>query len=214
MHTPSHKLPTLFTFRRCPYAIRARMALAHAGIAYHAIEVSLKAKPPELLALSPKGTVPVLSLPTGEVIDQSLDIMRWALQQSTSTEGRGIDSWQTPHNAALNPALADHWLHLCDGVFKPLLDRYKYPQRYTEQPQAAYRAAAVAQFMQPLEQSLVNHRLADCPRWVEVALFPFVRQFAAVDPVWFEAEDWPALKAWLVAWLNSKLFCSVMQKTT
>ena len=122
---PSDLLPTLYTFRRCPYAIRARMALAQAQIAYQAVEVSLKAKPPQLIAVSPKATVPVLCLPTGEVIDQSLAIMRWALAHNDP------DDWLTPPPTHETPALdMAYWLALCDTTFKPLLDRYKYWNRH------------------------------------------------------------------------------------
>jgi glutathione S-transferase len=207
-----NNLPRLFTFRRCPYAIRARMALALASIAYEKIEVSLRAKPPELLALSPKGTVPVLVLQNGQVIDQSLDIMRWALAQPSAQ--LNAPHWLTPPDDS-ETAL---WLKRCDVDFKPLLDRYKYPQRHPEAEQPSYRQQALEAFILPLNERLKHSSTvlgassSDRPTWVDVALFPFVRQFAAVDNAWFEVQDWPALKSWLSSWLNSDSFLLVMQK--
>ena len=199
--------PLLYTYRRCPYAMRARMALLQAGVAYLAHEVSLKDKPAEMLALSPKGTVPVLVLPSGEVLEQSMDIMFWAFAQTGDK-----DAWwaraQTPENQAL--------LAFCDGEFKHHLDRTKYPQRYSDaQGGDHHREQAVEVLLRPLEKAL--HSQADLggdkPCAADIAIFPFVRQFAAVDPAWFEALPLPKVQAWLAGWLKHALFEVAMAKT-
>ena len=122
-------IPLLFTYRRCPYAMRARMALLQAGVACEAHEVSLRDKPAAMLALSPKGTVPVLVLPDGQVLEQSLDIMQWAFAQSADAQ-----TWWARAQTADNQAL----MAVCDGHFKHHLDRYKYPQRYADAQDRAH----------------------------------------------------------------------------
>ena len=196
-------LPLLYSFRRCPYAIRARMALHYAGQAYALVEVALRDKPAALLAISPAATVPVLQLPDGRVLLHSLDIMLWALQQHDP------EDWQGRHGAA-----GADWVRRNDEVFKPLLDRYKYPQRHPGQPQAAYRAQAVEALIAPLDRALREQPwLAGARQGLaDVALLPFVRQFAQVDPVWFQAQALPALQAWLQIQLDDALFTTVMAK--
>jgi glutathione S-transferase len=198
--------PLLYTYRRCPYAMRARMALLQAGVAYQAHEVSLRDKPPAMLAVSPKGTVPVLVLANGEVLDQSWDIMRWAYAETGDK-----DTWwaraQTPENQAL--------LALCDGEFKGHLDRYKYPQRFDDALGTAHHASqAVAVLLNPLEASLKDQPqlggVAPCA--ADMGIFPFVRQFAAVNPEWFDALPLPAVKVWLAGWLAHPLFEAAMVK--
>jgi len=200
--------PLLYTYRRCPYAMRARMALLQAGVAYQAHELtSLRDKPAEMLALSPKGTVPVLVLPTGEVLEQSLDIMLWAFAQTGDAQG-----WWA---RAQTPDIQQLWA-VCDGDFKHHLDRYKYPQHYSDAMGAEHHAAqAIAVFLQPLETLLQsNLQLGGAtPCAADIGIFPFVRQFAAVNPEWFEALPLPALKAWLTGWLAHPLFEQAMAKT-
>ena len=198
--------PLLYTYRRCPYAMRARMALLQAGVAYQAHEVSLRDKPPAMLAVSPKGTVPVLVLANGDVLEQSWDIMRWAYVQTGDK-----DTWwaraQTPENQAL--------LALCDGEFKGHLDRYKYPQRFDDALGTAHHAShAVAVLLNPLEASLKDQPQlgGSAPCAADIGIFPFVRQFAAVNPAWFDALPLPALKAWLAGWLAHPLFEAAMLK--
>ena len=197
----------LYTYRRCPYAMRARMALLQAGVAYQAHELtSLRDKTEQMLALSPKGTVPVLLLPTGEVLEQSLDIMRWAFESTQDAQG-----WWARAQSADNQKL----LALCDADFKHHLDRYKYPQRYSDALGAQHHASqAVSVLLEPLEAQLKVHpQLGGAkPCAADIGIFPFVRQFAAVDPAWFEALPLPAVKAWLAAWLQSPLFEQAMQK--
>jgi UPF0176 protein len=196
-------LPLLYSFRRCPYAIRARMALRYAGQPHELVEVALRDKPAALLAIAPATTVPVLQLPDGRVLLHSLDIMLWALHQHDP------DDWLGRHGAA-----GADWVRRNDEVFKPLLDRYKYPQRHTGQPQAAHRSDAVAALMAPLDQALQGQAwLAGERRGLaDVALLPFVRQFAQVDLVWLQAQALPALQAWLQAQLGDALFTDVMAK--
>ncbi|MCU1756521.1 glutathione S-transferase [Pseudomonas helleri] len=190
----------LYSFRRCPYAMRARMALRYSGVPLSIIEVSLKAKPAEMLALSPKGTVPVLVCADGRVIEQSLEIMHWALAQHDP------DNWLGPDSAAL--------IEENDQVFKVDLDRYKYAIRYPEQPMEQYRAQGAA-FLQRLEVLLEQtpYLAGDTLSLADIALAPFVRQFAHVDRDWFEQAPYPRLNAWLERFLASELFISVMTKT-
>lgn len=201
-------LPLLYTYRRCPYAMRARMALLQAGVAYQAHEVSLRDKPPAMLAVSPKRTVPVLVLANGEVLEQSWDIMRWAYGQTGDK-----DTWwaraQTPENQAL--------LALSDGEFKHHLDRTKYPQRYSDaQGGDHHREQAVGVLLTPLEKALHNQAYlgGEQPCASDIAIFPFVRQYAAVDSAWFEALPLPKVQAWLAGWLKHALFELAMAKTT
>lgn len=190
----------LYSFRRCPYAMRARMALRYSGVPLSIVEVSLKAKPAEMLALSPKGTVPVLVCADGRVIEQSLEIMLWALAQYDP------DNWLGPDSAAL---IAEN-----DQVFKVNLDRYKYAIRYPEQPMEHYRAQGAA-FLQRLEVLLEQtpYLAGDTLSLADIALAPFVRQFAHVDRDWFEQAPYPRLNAWLEQFLASELFTAVMAKT-
>ncbi len=201
-------LPVVYSFRRCPYAIRARLALAASGVGYELREVSLKSKPPELLATSPKGTVPVLVLPSGQVIDESLDIMRWALAQNDP------DGW-------LRPAISDMLALIAgnDGDFKHTLDRYKYPNRYPLESGGDVKAFALAQrfqaasWLQTLEPRLSQGWLFGTQASLaDMAILPFIRQFAHTDAVWFAAQPWPQMQGWLARFEASALFASVMCK--
>ena len=180
------------------------MALLVAGIDFDAHEVSLRNKPPEMLALSPKGSVPVMLLPGGQVLEQSWDIMRWALTQGATK--RWWDEAQSPENL--------EWLAKNDGVFKNHLDRYKYPERYEGISREVHREQALASFLRPLNIYLEKNRFlgGNEPCATDLALFPFARQFAAVEPAWFETEELPALQAWLAGWIERSLFLHCMQK--
>jgi glutathione S-transferase len=195
----------LYSFRRCPYAMRARMALRYSGVAVDIVEVSLKAKPAEMLELSGKGTVPVLSA-NGRVIDESLDIMRWALAQNDPQDWLLKDD---PAAAAQIASLIEH----NDQVFKVHLNRYKYAERYPEQPMEVYRGEGEV-FLRRLEALLEgrDYLLADHPSLADVALMPFVRQFAHVDREWFAQTPYLRLQAWLQRLLESDLFTSIMKK--
>lgn len=192
----------LYSFRRCPYAMRARLALRYSGVCVRIIEVSLKAKPAEMLALSPKGTVPVLSV-NGEVIDESLAIMQWALAQHDP------DNWRLQGDPSVLALIDEN-----DQGFKYHLDRYKYAERYPEHPMEHYRAEGEV-FLQKLEGLLADraYLLAHHPSLADVALAPFVRQFAHVDRDWFARAPYPRLQRWLEAFLQSPLFIGVMAKT-
>lgn len=207
MHVPTvNALPLLYSYRRCPYAMRARMALLQAGRDFQALEVDLRDKPAALLALSPKGTVPVLHLPDGRVLEESWGIMAWALAPDDP------DGWwhlaQSPENLDL--------LYRNDGDFKHYLDRYKYPDRYPEDERSrdALRTHAVAALLVPLEARLHSQPYLGgaTPCATDLAIFPFVRQFAGVDPRWFAEQDLPSLQAWLAAWLGSRLFEACMAR--
>lgn len=190
-------LPILYSFRRCPYAMRARMAVAISGISVELREVVLREKPPEMLKASPKATVPVLILPDGGVLEESLDIMRWALSQ------RDPDGWLRHEDQNL--------ILTTDGPFKAALDRYKYPHRYDLPNGLAYRDAAL-KYLGDLNGRLAAEPYLGGarPAFTDIALFPFVRQFAATDADWFAALPLPDLQKWLSALVNSHLFAHIM----
>lgn len=195
-------LPILYSYRRCPYAMRARMALKYADVAVEIREISLKDKPKSMLEVSPKATVPVLVLQDGTVFEESLDIMRWALQQRDSEGWLNADSELTQQLIAEN-----------DGSFKQALDKYKYAIRFPEQSAETYRTQGEV-FLQKLE-SLLNlsaFLLKDQVSQADIAIFPFIRQFSGVDATWFEAAPYPKLKAWLKGLFDSELFVSIMEK--
>lgn len=196
--------PLLFTYRRCPYAMRARMALLMAGITFDGFEIVLRDKPAALLALSTKATVPVLQLPEGQVLEESWEIVQWAL---ASQDPHGWWSRaQSPENLDL--------LARNDGPFKHHLDRYKYPERYPESDRHAHREQALAALLIPLEKRLQHKPYLGgvAPCTTDIGLFPFVRQFAAVEPTWFGDQPLPALQCWLKHWLASPLFEACMTK--
>ena len=202
-------LPVLYSFRRCPYAIRARLALAVSDIIYELRDVSLTDKPAPMLAASPKCTVPVLVLASGQVIDESLDIMRWALEQHDP------EKW-------LKSGPIDNMLALIesnDGPFKKALDRYKYPNRYPQESNGDPGAFALmsrqagARWLETLDATLSRGWLfGDQAGLADVACLPFVRQFAHTDAAWFAAQPWPRLQAWLARFEASALFAGVMGK--
>ena len=194
-------LPILYSFRRCPYAMRARMALAASGAEVMLREVLLKDKPAELLAASPKATVPVLVLSDGRVVEESLDVMQWALE------------YRDPLNWLEGEALESDWISACDGDFKHWLDRYKYSERYPEHTAEDYRQKAET-FVQKLENQLSGSDWVggETANAVDVALFPFIRQFAGVDPSWWQQAPYPKVRLWLENWLNSALFSAIMAK--
>ena len=195
----------LYSFRRCPWAMRARLALRYAGCEVEVCEVALKNKPAELLALSPKGTVPVLD--TGsQVLEESLDIMRWALAQNDPQD------WQL----RANPAAAQQAHALIarnDSTFKSQVNLYKYAERYPQHSREHYRQQAEA-WLAELEGLLESrpYLLADLPSIADAALLPLMRQFAGVEPQWFAEAAYPRLRSWLEGWLASDLFRSIMAR--
>ncbi len=188
--------PILYSFRRCPYAMRARLALLVSAQVCEIREVRLSAKPAELLAASAKATVPVMVLPDGEVIDESLDVMRWALRRHDP------ERWLDGDDAALIAAN--------DGPFKRALDRTKYPERHGSDP-GLHRAEAL-KLLETLEARLTSDANLCGPDMTlaDAAIVPFVRQFAAIDRVWFASQPLPALQAWLARHLASPMFNAAM----
>lgn len=195
------QIPVLYSFRRCPYAMRARMALLESGQACSLREVVLREKPGEMLAISPKATVPVLVLPDGQVIDESLDIMLWALNQNDP------QNWLENRRAALS--LIEH----ADGPFKHNLDRYKYGARFEEEDSKTHRQNGLL-FLASLNDQLAETQYLNGPRLglPDIAIFPFVRQFANTNRQWFDQQNLPELQRWLADRLESNLFVSVMNK--
>lgn len=192
----------LYSYRRCPYAMRARMALRYAGVDVQIREISLRDKPASMLRISPKGTVPVLQV--GDLIlEQSIDIMHWALEQSDP------DAW-----LSVDQSLANTWLAKNDGPFKQLLDQYKYPNRHPNLIPEKVLEDAIELMLQPMETALEAHPylLGNQLSWVDIAIFPFIRQFSMVNPQEFEALVLPRVKRWLAERLESTLFQSVMEK--
>lgn len=185
--------------------MRARMALHYAQLKVEIREIALRDKPQAMLLVSPKGTVPVLVLPDGSVLEQSLDIMHWALKQYDP------DDWALTELKEDSQALIDE----NDGAFKHALDRYKYPERFPEFTQLEYRLQGEV-FLQKLERLLETNRylLAGQVSMADIAIFPFIRQFAAVDADWFAQAPYLKLRAWLNGLVESKLFDAIMQKHT
>ena len=179
------------------------MALHYSGIQVELREVLLKDKPPSMLVASSKGTVPVLIFPDGQVLDESLDVMRWALEQNDSDHW-----WLQEFEAEMNELI--QWN---DGEFKQHLDHYKYFERYPEHSMEFYRAQA-EEFLIALEQrlSVGKYLLGKNISLADIAIFPFIRQFAFADKGWFDSSPYPKLQNWLAGLLESDLFLSVMEK--
>jgi glutathione S-transferase len=187
--------------------MRARLALAASGQTCALREIALARKPFEMLAASPKGTVPVLVLPDGTVIEQSLDIMLWALERDDPLH------W-LPGDAPAMEACMQR-VRRCDGEFKMHLDRYKYPQRYALANGLEHQASG-ALFLRSLNTTLEAQGWLAGARFglADAAIAPFVRQFAHTDPQWFATQPWNALQRWLAAFETSVLFHSIMAKYT
>jgi glutathione S-transferase len=201
-------LPCLYSFRRCPYAMRARLALAAAGLQpsrdLALREVALRAKPPELLQCSPKGTVPVLALPDGVVIEESLSIMRWALVQADPQGWLG--GWSAVDREVIEALIAEN-----DGPFKHQLDRFKYPDRYLGETSEPHRQAALSILQRWSSRLEGGWLLGDRPCLADWALLPFVRQFRLADPDGFDAEvGLEPLQCWLARFLCSGELAAVM----
>ncbi len=198
--------PILYSFRRCPYAIRARLAIKVSRVRVALREVVLRDKPAALLLASAKATVPVLQLSDGRVLEQSLEIMRWALEQH---DPQGWLRLQEQDDALALIALND-------GPFKQALDRYKYATRHPERAQSAWRDEAIELMLAPLNARLTGRPflLRDTVSLADMAIVPFIRQFAAVEPDWFESAPLEPLRAWTTRIVSSGLFASVMAKFT
>lgn len=197
--------PILYSFRRCPYAIRARLALHASGMTYELREVHLRNKPAAMLTASPKGSVPVLVLPDGRVIDESWDIMIWALRNNDPAAWLG--------NNEADVEAAARLVEINDGAFKRALDRYKYAEPAAAPSKLQSRTAGEL-FLQQLETRLQTHACLHGEAFsiADAAILPFVRQFAGVDTDWFETAPYPRLRAWLQSGVESPLFLAVMHK--
>lgn len=189
--------PILYSFRRCPYAIRARLALASAGIEVELREILLRDKHPHFLEASESGTVPCL-VAGDETFDESLDIMKWALAR------RDPDGWLSM------PESGWDWIARADGPFKQALDRTKYANRYQDVDPMEQRQLASA-FLIDLDAQIDNW-IFETPTIADFAILPFVRQFAFIDKGWFDSQPWPKLKNWLEAFLASERLAAVMDK--
>ncbi|MET1254461.1 glutathione S-transferase [Aliikangiella maris] len=200
------QLPVLYSFRRCPYAIRTRMVLFYCHIPVELREVVLKNKPPQMMAVSPKGTVPVLLLGSGEVIDESYQIILWALQQ-VKDESLFYSKSQKQQNKI------QQWIEQNDTVFKSWLDKYKYAVRFPEASESFYRQQAEV-FLIKLENSLAQHAyiIDDQLSLADIMIAPFIRQFAYVNIDWFKDSQYVKLNQWLFDILKSPIFTSVMSK--
>lgn len=201
--------PILYSFRRCPYAIRARLAIAASAAVVELREVVLRDKPEAFLNASPSATVPCLVLATAEslgegamerpsVIDESLDVMIWALKQNDP------EGWLEMPDQGLD------WIARVDGPFKQALDRTKYPPRYPESDPQEQREIAAA-CLHELDME-IGEWIFERPSLADFAILPFVRQFAFIDKVWFDTQPWPKLNAWLTRFLVSDRFENVMRK--
>ena len=197
-NNPAGGIPVLYSFRRCPYAMRARMALIASEIAYEHREVVLRDKPAAMLAASPKGTVPVLVLAGGAVVDESIDIMRWALSQNDP------EDWLARADTPL--------VMQFDAAFKHHLDRYKYSERHDVDP-LVHRAAGLAMLTDLGERLGDRDYLGGAARgFSDIAIFPFVRQFAGVDAAWFAEHAPLRVCEWLDGLVASPLFGQAMVK--
>lgn len=195
----------LYSFRRCPYAMRGRMALMVSGVEVELREVVLRNKPAAMLEASPKATVPVLICNDGTIVDESFDVMLWALEQNDP------DQWLAPleeDKAAMLALIAEN-----DGPFKHNLDRYKYATRYEDVDGTEYRAMGVA-FLEKLNDRLASRAYLFGERLAlaDFAIMPFIRQFRVADAAWFDAQDWPHLHRWLAELMTGPLFSAVMAK--
>ncbi|WP_299806987.1 glutathione S-transferase [uncultured Shewanella sp.] len=214
-------LPTLYSFRRCPYAMRARLGILLSGQSVSLREIVLKHKPDSMLEASPKGTVPVLILQDGSVIEESIEIMCWALMNND------------PHNLLLsdNPQQQENaqaLIHANDNQFKPWLDKYKYADRHPDNSEQYYRQqgevfigqlesllsrqVAKQATTQGADPSISPQLLGSEPSIADYAIYPFVRQFASVDSAWFDNSAYPNVQRWLKDHIESAEFASIMKK--
>ena len=202
-HKSKNNLPILYSFRRCPYAMRARMAIHMSGQKCQLREVLLRDKPPSMLEYSSKGTVPVLILQDGNVIDESLDVIDWALNLNDP------DNWLRSKENEETKKL----IEINDGEFKHHLDRYKYSTRYEDEDPVIHRQKCIT-FIELLDKKLKNSRYIfdDNISYVDIVLLPFIRQFRIADIEWFQSLPYENLKEWLSNFLDSSLLNDIMKK--
>ena len=202
-HKLKNNLPILYSFRRCPYAMRARMAIHISSQKCEIREVLLRDKPPSMLEYSSKGTVPVLVLQSGEVIDESLDVIDWALNLNDP------DNWQRSKDNEKTKEL----IKINDGEFKHHLDRYKYSKRYDNEDPEFHRKKCLS-FIEKVNSELQNSKYIfdDAISYIDISLLPFIRQFRIADKEWFDELPYENVKSWLSNFLNSELLKSIMYK--
>ena len=202
-HKLKNNLPILYSFRRCPYAMRARMAIHISSQKCEIREVLLRDKPPSMLEYSSKGTVPVLVLQSGEVIDESLDVIDWALNLNDP------DNWQRSKDNEKTKEL----IKINDGEFKYHLDRYKYSKRYDNEDPEFHRKKCLS-FIEKVNSELQNSKYIfdDAISYIDISLLPFIRQFRIADNEWFDELPYENVKSWLSNFLNSELLKSIMSK--
>ena len=202
-HKSKNNLPILYSFRRCPYAMRARMAIHISGQRCELREVLLRDKPPSMLEYSAKGTVPVLILQDGKVIDESLDVIDWALNLNVP------DDWQRSKDKEKTKEL----IKINDGEFKYHLDRYKYSKRYDNEDPEFHRKKCL-KFIESINNELNNSEYIfdDNISYADIVLLPFIRQFRIADIEWFDSLPYDNLKKWLSSFLGSSLLNSIMKK--
>ena len=203
--TQNNAVPVLYSFRRCPYCMRAHMALKYSGMKVELRDVDLNDMPAAALKISPDATVPALLLPDGTTMDESWEIVKWALRQNDPDNWLGNDD-----EYVLD---AEILIETNDYSFKEDLDHYKYADRFPEHPVEHYRAAC-EEFIEELEEMLVDKQflLTDRLTLADVGVFPFVRQFSLVDQAWFEQSPYPNVHRWLNTMIDSSLFQQVFQK--
>ena len=202
-HKSKNNLPILYSFRRCPYAMRARMAIHASGQKCELREVLLRDKPPSMIEYSLKGTVPVLILQDGNVIDESLDVIDWALNLNDP------DNWQRSKDNEKTKEL----IKINDGEFKHHLDRYKYSKRYDNEDPEFHRKKCL-KFIELINNELNNSEYIfdDNISYADIVLLPFIRQFRIADMEWFDSLPYDNLKKWLSSFLDSSLLHSIMKK--
>ena len=202
-HKSKNNLPILYSFRRCPYAMRARMAIHISGQKCELREVLLRDKPPSMLEYSAKGTVPVLILQDGKVIDESLDVIDWALNLNDP------DDWQRSKDTKKTKEL----IKINDGEFKYHLDRYKYSKRYDNEDPEFHKKKCL-KFIELINNELNNSKYIfdDNISYADIVVLPFIRQFRIADIEWFDSLPYDNLKNWLSNFLDSSLLNSSMKK--
>lgn len=193
-----HTTPILYSFRRCPYAIRSRLAIHSAGVQVELREILLRDKAPKFLEASQSKTVPCLQT-IDYILDESLEIMIWALKINDP------NNWLKEHDESIE------LIETCDGPFKNALDRTKYPDRYPDEGTIENRVLA-SEFLDLIERQLKPCLFGEKFNLADIAILPFVRQFAHIDFDWFLSQPWPKAAQWLENFKTSEMFNSVMKK--
>ena len=197
-------MPILYTFKRCPYAMRARMALYLSEIVVELREVSLRNKPQSMLEISPKGTVPVLLLDDGTVIDESIEIIKWCINKKKNIFNETLNKQQE--------LFAEHAIKLFDEKFKFHLDRYKYATRYEDVDEILHRESCI-EILKNIEKEISNKECfyTNNVNKIDICILPFIRQFRIANPEWFDNyNEFPKVQKWLDNFLKSSLLEEIM----